>query len=133
MDVVSRARARHRVLLAGDGPLCCVRRGRSCYGVEILERGPQVQALARAGMDVARINCAHDDRAAWEAMARHVREAGAALGRDITILMDIAGPKIRTERVITREKKGRITLGQRLLLVTGDPDDLPKGVDFAAG
>ncbi len=58
-----------------------------------------VSDLVRAGMDVARINCAHDDASAWAAMADHVRHAGRAQDRDIPILMDIAGPKIRTGRV----------------------------------
>jgi len=55
--------------------------------------------LVRAGMDVARINCAHDDARAWSAMADHVRHAGRAQDRDVRILMDIAGPKIRTDGV----------------------------------
>ena len=37
-----------------------------------------VLGLARAGMDVARINCAHDDAAAWRAMTAHVRAAADA-------------------------------------------------------
>lgn len=57
--------------------------------------------LARRGMDIARINCAHDDKSIWEDMAKHVRAAGKALGRPLTILMDIAGPKIRTGNVLT--------------------------------
>ena len=36
-----------------------------------------VGALVHAGMDVARINCAHDDAPAWAAMAAHVRRAAA--------------------------------------------------------
>lgn len=55
-----------------------------------------VGALVQAGMDVARVNCAHDDPAAWEAMARHVRDAAQAAGRPVKLLMDLAGPKIRT-------------------------------------
>lgn len=51
-----------------------------------------VARFARAGMDVARINCAHDDPEAWERMARHVRDAGAG----IRIATDLAGPKLRT-------------------------------------
>ena len=58
-----------------------------------------VADLVRAGMDVARINCAHDAADAWAAMADHVRHAGRAQDRDIPVLMDIAGPKIRTQAV----------------------------------
>ncbi len=67
--------------------------------------------LARRGMDVARINCAHDDHDAWAAMARHVRAAGEAVGRRITVLMDVAGPKIRT---------GTVAVGKGARLQTGD-------------
>jgi pyruvate kinase len=52
--------------------------------------------LVAAGMDVARINCAHDDAPAWIAMAEKVRAAGRAAGRPVRVLMDLAGPKLRT-------------------------------------
>ena len=55
-----------------------------------------VDALAQAGMDIARINCAHDGPEAWVAMAKHARRAARAAGRPIRILMDLAGPKLRT-------------------------------------
>ena len=55
-----------------------------------------VRELISAGMDVARINCAHDDATAWTAMARHVRRAAKAAQREVKILMDLGGPKIRT-------------------------------------
>src|SRR5215471_717989 len=34
-----------------------------------------VRELVTAGMDVMRINCAHDDATAWEAMTRHYQQA----------------------------------------------------------
>ena len=55
-----------------------------------------VRALVQAGMDIARINCAHDSRAEWVAMARHVRHAARAAGRSVRVLMDLGGPKLRT-------------------------------------
>lgn len=55
-----------------------------------------VDSLVAAGMDVARINCAHDDPQAWTAMAASVRRAAAAAGRTVQVLMDVAGPKLRT-------------------------------------
>ena len=55
-----------------------------------------VRDLIERGMDIARINCAHDDADAWRSMARHVREAEAASGRSCLIAMDLAGPKLRT-------------------------------------
>ncbi len=74
-----------------------------------------VADLVRAGMDVARINCAHDDADAWAAMADHVRHAGRAQDRDIRILMDIAGPKIRTERIHPK-KSPKLEEGDRFEL-----------------
>lgn len=55
-----------------------------------------VRGLVEAGMDVARINCAHDDAAAWKAMAGRVRRAAKSAQREVKILMDLGGPKIRT-------------------------------------
>lgn len=58
---------------------------------------PAVAAdLLRAGMDLARINCAHDGAAAWAGMIRHVRDAEQATGRRCRIMMDLGGPKLRT-------------------------------------
>ena len=55
-----------------------------------------VAEMISAGMDVARINCAHDDVAVWERMVRNVRAASAAAGTDSRIMMDLPGPKLRT-------------------------------------
>jgi pyruvate kinase len=53
-------------------------------------------AMVAAGMDCARINCAHDSPGDWAAMAANVREAAGALGRSCQVAMDIPGPKLRT-------------------------------------
>ncbi len=55
-----------------------------------------ITALLDAGMDVMRINCAHDDADAWLAMIRHLRAAEAATGRTCRVYADLAGPKLRT-------------------------------------
>jgi len=55
-----------------------------------------VQGLLHAGMDVARINCAHDDVAVWEAMIGNIRQAERDSGMRCRILMDLAGHKLRT-------------------------------------
>ena len=56
-----------------------------------------VKKLVAAGMDVARINCAHDGPAQWRAMAALVRRAAQAADRPVRILMDLGGPKLRTD------------------------------------
>ena len=55
-----------------------------------------VHDLLEAGMDVMRINCAHDGPEAWAAMVENLRRAERALGRTCRVDMDLAGPKLRT-------------------------------------
>lgn len=57
---------------------------------------PFVRDLVLRGMDCARINCAHDDAAAWLRMVQFVRRAEQETGRGCKIMMDLAGPKLRT-------------------------------------
>ena len=61
-----------------------------------------VQDLVAAGMDIARINCAHDCSDDWRVMAKNVRTAAANAGRAVRILMDLGGPKIRTGELTPR-------------------------------
>lgn len=58
-----------------------------------------VRNLVAAGMDVMRINCAHDDRRAWTAMVEHFRRARQELQRPGRVLVDLGGPKLRTGAV----------------------------------
>jgi pyruvate kinase len=89
--------------------------------------------LARAGMDCARINCAHDGAEAWRAMAGHVRAAGEAVGRRLSVLMDIAGPKIRTAAVAAPEGRAKVQPGDRIRLVaSGLPRPCPD-VPYSVG
>ena len=55
-----------------------------------------VDRLVHAGMDIARINLAHDDKDAWSAMAAGVRAAADRAGRRVLLAFDLVGPKIRT-------------------------------------
>ncbi len=55
-----------------------------------------VYAMLRQGMDCMRINCAHDDADAWLRMIDNLRKAEKALGKSCRIVMDLAGPKLRT-------------------------------------
>jgi len=73
-------------------------------------------ALLLAGADVCRINCAHDTPEAWAQMAANVRAAAAATGREARILMDLAGPKVRTAAVRRPPEHGRLQLGDSFVL-----------------
>ncbi len=54
-----------------------------------------VKEMVAAGMNCARINCAHDEASAWNAMAAHLHRAQRELGKPCRILMDLAGAKPR--------------------------------------
>jgi pyruvate kinase len=55
-----------------------------------------VRDILASGMDCMRINCAHDDAQAWTHMIMHLRRAEQEVGRRARVLMDLAGPKLRT-------------------------------------
>lgn len=61
-----------------------------------------VRSLFDAGMDCARINCAHDDAVVWKQMVDNVRRAEQETQRNCKILMDLAGHKIRTGEIVTK-------------------------------
>ncbi|HEX6550140.1 MAG TPA: pyruvate kinase, partial [Gammaproteobacteria bacterium] len=80
-----------------------------------------MRAIVRAGLDVARLNFSHGESVDHKRRIRLVREAAAAEGRDVGILGDLQGPKIRIEKF----RNGRITLkdGQRFVLDAALADD----------
>ncbi len=63
--------------------------------------------MARAGMNVARLNFSHGDHAEHARAIRLVREVARAVGRPIGILADLAGPKIRTATVPVARRRLR--------------------------
>jgi len=79
-----------------------------------------LEALVAAGMDVARINASHGTCEEHASRIRSVREAAAASGRHVGVMLDLAGPKIRTGPV----KGGKVELveGAVISLVPGDDE-----------
>ena len=69
--------------------------------------------LADLGVEAVRINCAHDDPDVWAKMIEHIEGAAAKTGRRMKILMDLAGPKIRTGEI---RKVKRVHLDDRLAI-----------------
>jgi pyruvate kinase len=55
-----------------------------------------VHDLLQQGMNCMRVNCAHDDDATWSGMIDNLRRAEKALGRPCQVMIDLAGPKLRT-------------------------------------
>ena len=54
-----------------------------------------MQALLRAGMNVARLNFSHGDFETHARWIRALRQASAATGLELTLMADLPGPKIR--------------------------------------
>lgn len=93
-----------------------------------------VRDMVAAGMNVARVNCAHDGPEEWARMIDHVRTAASDLGKDLRVSMDLGGPKVRTgpiepgprvEKIKPeRDATGHVTERARLWLGTSPHDDL---------
>lgn len=66
-----------------------------------------VAAFVDAGSEVARINCAHKDPAAWARMAASVRAAADRAGHQVLVSMDLLGPKLRTGPIVDGLSVGR--------------------------
>jgi pyruvate kinase len=63
-------------------------------------RDPEVLArMIEAGMDVARLNFSHGSAEEHAETARLVREAAGRAGRQVAILQDLPGPKLRIGRL----------------------------------
>ncbi len=76
-----------------------------------------IRELVAAGMEVMRINCAHDSPKVWERMVRHLRRAERETGRRCALSFDLAGPKLRTGPVepgpaVAKWRPGRDTIGR---------------------
>src|SRR3990167_4051949 len=52
-------------------------------------------AMIRAGVTVARLNFSHGTHASHRKLARHVRQASRLAKRNVALLADLQGPKIR--------------------------------------
>ncbi|MCG8370416.1 MAG: pyruvate kinase [Proteobacteria bacterium] len=140
-DILTRnpSAAAHRMAILGPSP-----EGRNASIMVTLPAGaadnPELVAgMIAAGMNVARINCAHDDSEVWERMIANVRAAAKAAGTECRVFMDLAGPKLRTgelkpgPRVVhirpKRDPMGRVIAPRRIRLI---PDDtLQRGTKTA--
>jgi pyruvate kinase len=67
--------------------------GPSSNTIEMLER------MIRAGMNAARINMSHGTYEAHEQSIKNIRQASRNVGKEIAILLDLQGPKIRVDKL----------------------------------
>ena len=91
--------------------------------------------FVKAGMNCARINCAHDNKEVWDKMITNIRLASKKARKKSRIMMDLGGPKLRTGPMISgpkvihikpeRDDLGNVTKPAMLWLAS--PDVLPPG------
>lgn len=67
--------------------------GPSSNSVEMLEK------LIHAGLDVARVNMSHGTHEGHAVTIKNIREASKKCGKEVAILCDLQGPKIRVDKL----------------------------------
>jgi len=86
----------------------------------------QIRRLIVAGMDVARLNFSHGDCDTHRASFRTIRQISQELGKEIGILQDLGGPKIRIGQLPVQERQ--LQVGEKVVLSPGeslDPSVIP--------
>jgi pyruvate kinase len=132
--------AAHTETLLGPAPAHRVVRIMVTMSSEAAENYTLVRDLVSHGMNCMRINCAHDTPEIWAKMIVNLERARRELGLPCRIVMDIAGPKLRTgtiepgpQVVVWRPKRdslGRVVVPARIWLVpAGTRPEVPDGTD----
>ena len=90
----------------------------------------QIEELAGAGMNVARLNMSHGDHASHGKVIRSVQELNARMDHPVALLLDLQGPAIRTG-----DRLGHLSLevGQEFHVTVGpdkDPEERTIHVDY---
>jgi pyruvate kinase len=80
---------------------------------------PALERLARAGVDVVRLNFSHGQPEEHLTVMRAVREIAEAQGRPIAVLQDLSGPKIRTGR-LKGDQPVALEDGRRIVITTDE-------------
>lgn len=92
-----------------------------------------VTNMTESGMDIARVNCAHDGPEIWQQMIGNVRSTRRSNGHRPRVAMDLAGPKLRTGplhpgprvvRVSPRRDRLGVVTAPALVRLTAEPTAL---------
>ena len=105
-------RARHVRVLATLGPASST--------------AAEIRALYEAGADAFRVNMSHGDDASKQALIATVRSLESEIGRPMTILADLQGPKLRVGRF--EGDRVELATGQRFVLDSRDEPGTAKRV-----
>jgi len=80
--------------------------------------GEAIEQLVVAGADVLRINLSHGDREGHERFIRWAREAQASTGRNVAVLVDLQGPRLRVGKM--RDGSMELVAGSTVTLTSRD-------------
>jgi len=78
-----------------------------------------LEKLIDAGMNIARINFSHSTHEEHAALIAHVRGAAERRGKEVAILQDLQGPKIRTGP-LTGGRAVELRAGRPFIITTGE-------------
>ncbi len=83
-------------------------------------RSPEaLRALIEAGMNVARLNFSHGEQADHQKTCDDIRAIAADLDKNVGVLVDLQGPKIRTGK-LTDGKSVHLVSGKKITITTRD-------------
>jgi pyruvate kinase len=96
-----------------------VRRTKIVATIGPASRDPETLVrMVEAGMDVARLNFSHGSAEEHADTAQRVREAAARAGRQVAILQDLPGPKLRIGRL--RDGLAELKAGDHVTFICGE-------------
>lgn len=78
----------------------------------------RMRRLIESGMDVARLNFSHGDRESHRETIRSLRRVSRELGKEIAILQDLGGPKIRLGNLPEEERI--LETGEQVIMSPGE-------------
>jgi|TARA_B100001971_G_scaffold211899_1_gene240671 pyruvate kinase len=84
------------------------------------ESSERIEQLAKAGMNLARLNMSHGDRDSHLLSIRRVRSLNRRLNHPITLLLDLQGPEIRTGE---RRKQLELEVGEEFSVTVSPSED----------
>ena len=80
-----------------------------------------IEKLIRKGVNVFRLNFSHGDHATHAESIRKIREASNRVGKEVAIMQDISGPKVRIGKI---DGVLKLHKGERIVLAkASDPED----------
>ena len=89
-------------------------------------RDPEVlQQMVEAGMDVARLNFAHGSPDQHAENVERIRAAASAAGREVAVLQDVPGPKLRLGPIAG--DVAQLPVGSEVTLVPGEEEEAGNG------